>query len=93
MPENTSLELLHEILDSLETRDIRYALLHPGENGEVDTSSDVDIVLAESPKTSLGPLLRSMAASGRLRLLQEMQYDVPGGFYYVLQRAGAGPGD
>ncbi len=77
-------DILLKILNELEKSNICYALLHPGDSGLPDTHSDVDIVVGDDPIQSVKPSLERVCKDSGAILIQELYYDVPNGYYFVL---------
>jgi thymidylate kinase len=80
--------LLIRILAELDRSRRDYALIHADPNGWPDVSSDVDIAFAEPPPLVLEAFLTQLADAGDLLLVQALHYEVPHGYYYVLQVPG-----
>jgi thymidylate kinase len=81
-------KLLIRILAELDRARRDYALIHADPNGWPDVSSDVDIAFADPPPLVLEAFLRQLAEAGELLLVQALHYEVPHGYYYVLQLPG-----
>lgn len=79
------LTALFYVLNELEKNDVSYALLHPGSKALPEVRSDIDIVLDASPELVLLPVLKKMQTEHDVKLVQAMHYDVPYGYYYVIQ--------
>lgn len=73
------------LLKILNENDVTYALLHPGGDSLPDVSSDIDIILALAPVDSFEPALSKLADETGAVWMQSFHYDVPYGYYYVVQ--------
>ena len=78
-------EALTCLLNILETHQVNYALLHPGDNEHPDVSSDIDIILDNHPDKTIVPALHKLDATHGTVWTQKLHYDTPHGYYYVVQ--------
>lgn len=80
--------MLRDILEALDTAGHRYALIHAGRDGRLSLESDVDLAFDRPPNEVLVPILRRVATVHGARLVQCLHYEIPHGYYYVLEVAG-----
>lgn len=73
--------VLRAILSALDTSAVRYAVIHHAEDLDSQLVSDIDIILDRHPAEALEPVL---AAMPEVRVVQRLHYEIPYGFYYVL---------
>src|SRR5215213_8013361 len=83
--------VLLRILAELERLGAGFALLHGNGDQPPDVESDIDLAFAEPPPQVIEPILRDLAATGELAILQRLHYDVAHGYYYMLQIPGVPP--
>src|SRR4051812_32712739 len=81
-------QVLLNILSELESSQSEFALLHGDDDVPPDVASDVDMAFAEPPPLGIEPVLQRLAAAGELMIVQRLHYDIPHGYYYILQIPG-----
>lgn len=76
---------LLSLLRILNDSNVVYALLHPGDDALPDVSSDIDIIFDKIPGEIIEPALSKLADEFGTVWTQSLHYDVPYGYYYVVQ--------
>jgi len=84
-PQTRSAGILLEIFSEMVHREADFALLCGGDADPLDTSSDIDLVLAKDPREVIDPILMHMQALGKILVVQRLHYEVPYGYYYVVK--------
>jgi glycosyltransferase involved in cell wall biosynthesis/thymidylate kinase len=83
-----ALQALQTILAAMEAISVRYAMIHHADDLEGQLQSDIDLVLDRHPAEVLDPILRGLRG---LQLIQRLHYEIPYGYYYVLNVAADRP--
>lgn len=77
-------EVLQQILDALSAEQIAHAVIHHADALHTQVDSDIDLVLGEHPRQRLETIIRRLEATGNIRLINRLHYEVPHGYYYIL---------
>ncbi|MFQ5469472.1 MAG: glycosyltransferase [Gammaproteobacteria bacterium] len=80
---------LGKILHELELSGSGYALIHNEDDLCESIRSDIDIAFDRNPNIVMEPILRAMIDAGEIQVVQRLHYEVPFGYYYVLQVSGS----
>ena len=78
------LKFLTVLFEQMVERNIRFAILHNGDNLKQALKSDIDIALGENPTRRVTALIQSTCQSFGFRVIHILHYEIPHGYYYII---------
>ena len=82
--ENRLLEFLDTLFNKMAQQNIRFAVIHNGDNLQDALKSDIDIALDEHPEHRVAALILEICNTFNFRLTNRLHYEIPHGYYYII---------
>jgi len=82
--QGASVALLHDLFAELESRGVAYVVIHGREKIRRGRLSDVDMAFDRCPTEVIPAIIEEFQADRDLLLVQQLHYDVPHCYYFVI---------
>jgi len=79
------LDLLHKILEQLNTANCSYAIIHNADALDRAITGDIDLAFNKNPKNILFPILKSIQKTYEIKIVQCLHYEIPHGYYFIIE--------
>lgn len=79
---------LDTFFEKLNDANCDYAVIHQSLEIDKVILGDVDIVLDRHPNKVILPIVNELIRGGEVKLIQNLHYEIPYGYYYILQILG-----